>query len=1024
MNFNISAWCIRNPIPPIVLFLLLTIAGVTALSSLGVESQPNVDMPIVYVYAGQQGASPTEMETQVTNKIESAVASVAGVKHVNSTINLGSSQTEITFELGTDIDRATNDVRQEVAGIAGDLPRGMPEPTVSRQDSVVDGRMTYTVSSDKRSPAEICELIETTIKNTLEAMPCIGKVERFGGVRRQIHVDLDPIRLEAFGATVEMVNSQLRALNVNLPAGKVYLSGSEESIRTLGTAASVETLRKTRISLPGKRWVELGALGEVLDTTAERTQFFIVNDKPAIGMDLSRRRGKNIVDMEKDVEKGTAILEKKYPDLKFVPLYSPAKYVKESCSATFEAMILGALLAVLVLFVFLRNWRAALIAALAMPLSVIPTFSFLQCAGYTLNDMSLLGLALVIGILVDDAIVEIENIVRHMNLGKSPYQASIDAADEIGLAVVATTMAAIAVFLPVAFMGGLSGLYFRQFGWTVSVAVFCSLLVARLITPLMAAYWLKAQKQHSNESIFAPLYDKVLKQALKHRFLTVLFGAVIFGASVALFQALPTSLFSQVDSGYSRITIELPPGSPLEDTLAVVERISRLVNKRPETKKTFAVVGSGMLSNQGWVSITLKERNERKLSTSEFENELRPQIGAPGVKVSFGGGWGSGRVQILLTSADSGTLEKSAQALLSEIRQIPELHDVKSNAQMASPEIIIQPDLDRAAEQGISVEAIARTAMVATMGDSNANSPKFDLSDRQIPIDVRLAPQYLRRESVINNLKIANSDGALIPLGSVAKVRMDTGISKIVRYDQSRQIEISAKFGEKFSLSQALDKIHSLPAFKNLPPIVSDHPSGDVEEQKDLFGGFGYAIFTGVALIYAVLVLLFRGFFQPLTIMMSLPLSLGGALVGLWVLSKPLDMYGLIGIVMLMGLVTKNAILLVEYCLVQMENGKSRGQAIFEAGRTRMRPILMTTTAMIAGMMPIAVGFGAGAEARAPMAIAVIGGLFASTILTLVVVPVVFTYMDDFQKWIFGSKKTPHEPAVEKHEASPTKISH
>ncbi len=1006
MNWNISAWCIRNPIPPIVLFLLLTVAGISALMSLGIESNPNVDMPSVSVNVGQNGAAPLEIETQITRKIEDAVAGIANVKHVNSTINTGISSTDITFELGTNSDRAVSDVREAVTRIRGQLPRGVDEPSVTRQEFVNDGGLTYTISSSKRTAMELCSLIETTITRSMLAKPSIGQASRFGGVYRQVNVDLDPVRLEAFGITADTVNTQLKALNVNLPGGRGDVGAAEESIRTLGSVSTVEELKKTRIIIPGKRWVELGSLGTITDGTSETRALFLVNGKPQIGLDVQRRRGKNVVDTDNDAETVVKDLEKKFPDLTFTKLWGSAKYVKESCSATFEAMILGAVLAVIVIFLFLRDWRAALISAFAMPLSVIPTFAFMQAMNFTLNDMSLLGLALVIGILVDDAIVEIENIVRHMNLGKKPYDASIDAADEIGLAVIATTMAAVVVFLPVAFMGGISGLFFRQFGWTVSVAVFCSLLVARLITPLMAAYMLKPHKEHDGTGWFASFYDRILTIALRHRFATVVLGSICFGASVALFQALPTSLVARIDNSHSSVRVELPPGSQLKDTARVIEHISDLASKRPEVERVFALAGQGDTS-KGFVSITLKPKDKRKLSQDEFEDSFRPEIvNTPGAKVLFGGGWGSGRVEVMLTSFDSGALQKTAQDLENEMRTLPQLTDVKSSAQTAKPEIVIVPDTARAAEQGVSVESIARTAIIATLGDNDANLPKFDLSDRQIPIVVRLAPEFREKMSVIKGLKVAGNDGKLVPLSSVAEVKLDTGISSIERYDRARQIHISAKFGAKTSLSEALNLIHNLPAYKFMPPSISDHPTGDVEEQQDMFGGFGYAIFTGVCLIYGVLVLLFRGFLQPFTIMMSLPLSLGGALLGLWLLSKPIDMYALIGIVMLMGLVTKNAILLVEYCLVQMNEGLSRKEAIYLAGRTRMRPIIMTTTAMIAGMMPIAVGFGAGAEARAPMAIAVVGGLFMSTILTLLVVPVVFTYMDDFQNWLKSCVKS------------------
>jgi HAE1 family hydrophobic/amphiphilic exporter-1 len=1004
MNWNISAWCIRNPIPSIILFFLLTIAGICALTTLGIEEEPNVDEPWVSIYINENGGAPAELETQVTRRVEDAVASVANVKHIHSWVSTGYSNTAVEFELGTNSDRAANDVREAINKIRQQLPKTIDEPAISRNDYVSGSSILYTISSPKRSTMQLSWLVDNDVLRSLMATSNVGNVYRFGGFDRQINIDLDPVRMEALGVTADMVNTQLKSSNIDLPGGRGEIGSAEQSIRTLGSSASVETLRRSRMPLSGDRWVELRALGNITDGISEQRHKAIMDGKPVVSFEIIRRRGKNIVDVEKDAERILKTLHEKMPDVTFTRIFSDAKYVRESCSATFEALLLGALLAVIVIWIFLRDGRAALISALAMPLSVIPTFAFMKAVDFTLNDMSLLGLALVIGILVDDAIVEIENIVRHMNMGKSPYVAAVDAADEIGLAVVATTMAAVVVFLPVAFMGGVPGQYFRQFGFTVAVAVFCSLLVARLVTPVMAAYWLKPHPPDQlpvGPSKIQLLYEKWLGVAIRYRLVTIVLAVIFFLASLALFQALPTSLVSRIDRGGSTIIVELPPGSKLEDTTEIVQRVGKIVQGRPEVDVVFATVGKEGEVNQGRLQVVLKPRDQRKLSQDEFEAAMRPLLMTiPGARISFDGGWGSGNVRILLTSYDSEALVRAAQKLMTEMRSISELADIRSTAAALRPEIIVVPNTERAAEQGVSVEAIARTALVATMGDSEANRPKFDVGDRQIPIVVRLDPKFRHKMSVIGNLRVAGNGGRLIPLASVADVKLDSGLFKIDRYDRARQVSINGTFGAGFTLGQALKSIHNLPAWKNMPKSIGDHPAGDAETQQDIFGGFGYAIITGVLLIYAVLVLLFRGFLQPFTIMMSLPLSFGGALLGLLIAHKPVDMYALIGIVMLMGLVTKNAILLVEYCLVAMEHGMSREEAILRAGRTRMRPILMTTTAMIAGMLPIAFALGAGAEARAPMAIAVVGGLFMSTLLTLIVVPVVFTCMDDLQKFL------------------------
>jgi HAE1 family hydrophobic/amphiphilic exporter-1 len=1000
MNWNISAWCIRNPIPPIILFVLLTIAGVTAYLSLGIEENPNIDSPYVTVNVSENGAAPSELEAQVTRKVEDAVSGVSGVKHITSNITSGMSSTIIEFELGTNSDRATTDVRESITSIRSALPKGIDEPLIIRDDFDDGSWITYSVLSTKRSPMELSWIIDNDVTQALMAASSIGHVYRSGGADRQISVNLDPVRLEAYGVTADIVNSQLHSSNIDLPGGRGNIASAEETIRTLGSAKTLQSLRETRIMLPNGHWVSLGTLGTVEDGAGEHRRAALLNGKDVIEIDISRKRGKNVVDAEADAERIIADLEKRFPDIKCTRIYSDAKHVKESCTATFESLIIGACLAVFVIFLFLKDWRAALIAAVAMPLSVIPTFAFMKAVNFTLNDMSLLGLALVIGILVDDAIVEIENIVRHINLGKKPFFAAIDAADEIGLAVVATTMAAVVVFLPVAFMGGKPGQFFRQFGFTVSVAVFCSLLVARLITPLMSAYWLTQHQNHDKPGKLAYAYERCLKTALKHRLTTVIIGLAFFGASLGLFQLLPTSLVSRIDKGHSMVYGQLPTGSSLKETRELAQRLTRLCLTHPEVDLVSSSIGEQGINNCR-LFIILKPKEQRKLSQDEFEAALRPELAlVPGAHISFGGGWGSGRADILLTSLDTEALETTASELERQMKTIPKLTDVHSGTGALNPEIIVKPDIARAAEQGVSVESIARTALIATIGENEANRPKFDVKDRQIPIVVQLNPKFLNKMSVIGNLKVAGTNGKLVPLSSVATVSLASGLARIDRYDRARRANIYAKFGSDYTLGEALKAIHALPAYANKPSSVKENLTGDAETQRDIFGGFGYAIVTGVLLIYAVLVILFRGFLQPLTIMMSLPLSLGGALIGLWLFHKPIDMYALIGIVMLMGLVTKNAILLVEYCLTARARGMERQEALFTAGRTRMRPILMTTTAMIAGMLPIASGMGAGAEARSPMAIAVVGGLFMSTLLTLLVVPVVFTYMDDLQQLI------------------------
>jgi hydrophobic/amphiphilic exporter-1 (mainly G- bacteria), HAE1 family len=1012
---NISAWSIKQPIPSIVLFILLTVLGIFSFNTLGVDENPNIDVPIISVVISQVGAAPSELETQVTKKIEDSLAGVNNIKHITSTVNEGSSSTAIEFELGTNTDRALNDVRDAVTKVRQQLPAQINEPLITRLDFIGGPLATYTVSAAPgRSIEELSWLIDNTLSRTLLGLGGVGQVQRSGGVQREISVELDPAKMESYGLTADMVNNQIRSLNIDLPGGRGGIGSEEQSIRTLGSAETIEGFRSARISLPSGGWVSLESLGEIKDGISEARQAALLNGKNVVSFSVIRSTGSNMVEVATKVDAALAKFAQGLPpDIKIDKVRTNAKYVQDSYQASMDSLIVGAVLAVIVIWIFLRDWRAALISALAMPLSVIPTFLVMKALGFTLNNMSLLGLSLVIGILVDDAIVEIENIVRHMHMGKTPYVASLEAADEIGLAVVATTASIIVVFLPVSFMPGIPGQFFRQFGLTVAIAVFFSLVVARLITPMMAAYWLKKPAHEEGTSLLVRLYDKALGWCLAYRAPTVLIALTFFLFSMGLFSLIPTSLIGNADRGELLLSVELPPGTELEDSIEASKQLSAIFLKHKDiVTRVYASVGSASSTSardtsQGQVNkaslyIVLVPRENRKITQKEFEEQIRPELSiVPGARMSFGLAQGiSGKLKVTLASDNAKTLSATANQLLLEMRGVPGLSDVNSSVALVRPEIIVKPDFAKISEQGASVQSIARTAMIATLGDVDQNLAKFDLADRQINIRVKLAK--VNRDSLdsIRSLKISTAGGKLVPLGSVADVELGQGPSQIDRFDRKRQVSVEASLRSDLTLGDALATVHQLPSMKALSKDIIEKPSGDAEIQKDVFSGFAKAMGAAVLFIYAVLVLLFVGFLHPLTIMMALPLSIGGAILGLLISHESLGMYGLIGIIMLMGLSTKNSILLVEYCLMAMAGGMTRDEAIQGAGEARMRPILMTTVAMIAGMVPIAMGIGAGSEVRKSMAICVIGGLVTSTFLTLLVVPVVFTYVDDFQRYI------------------------
>ena len=1033
---KISAWSIRHPIVPIIIFIVLAIGGMLSFGTLGVDENPDIDIPIVTVVVTQVGAAPSELETQVTRLVEDAVSGVGNVEHMTSTVTEGVSTTAIEFTLGIDSDRAVNDVRDAITRIRQDLPADILEPNVSRLDFAGGAFATYTVSNPNLTVEQLSWLVDNDISRRLLSVNGVGQVQRSGGVDRQITVFLDRSRIESVGLTVDQVNTQLRASNIDLPGGRGELGNAEQSIRTLGSRRTLDSLKALPITLPKGTSVRLDALAQVEDSTSEPRQRALLDGQQVVAFSLVRSTGSSMVSVQEGVQKALEEMEASGAlpgGTKIEMVRTRAFFVEMSYHASIEHLLLGGFLAMVVIWVALKDFRAAAISAVAMPLSMIPTFLVMKMCGYTLNNMSMLGLALVIGILVDDAIVEVENIVRHIQMGKTPYRAALEAADEIGLAVVGTTFSIIAVFVPVAFMGGIPGQFFKQFGMTVSVAVFFSLLVARLITPMMCAYFLDVPPHSDEKGWFTRLYDRALKWALRNRAATFTLAVIFFIFGLALFPLMPQSLVPQIDRGELTLTVELEPGTKLERTTEVARQISEIMLKEPGVKAVFAAVGTpasgahGSGGSAGGVNTVtiygvLTPRADRELSQQQLEEELRPKIATiTGARSRFGALEGlSGTLTMLLASNDSAELSKYADTLSAAIRELPLLYDVQSSAALARPELLVQPDVARAAELGVMVNSIARTAQLSTIGDQEQNQAKFDLADRQIGIRVQLAPEDRADLQTLEQVRVPTMNGGSVPLRNVASIGFGFGPSQIDRFDRQRQVSIKANLAEGVALGQALEAIRATDAYKAMPKSIQEPPTGDVEIQRDVFQGFAFAMVASVLLIYAVLVLLYSDFFHPLTIMLSLPLSIGGALVALVITQQPLGLYALIGIVMLMGLAIKNSILLVDYCVMAEEAGVPREEAVVQSGEARLRPIMMTTVAMIAGMLPIALGIGAGAEVRQAMAIAVIGGLITSTFLTLLVVPVVHTFIDDVERFVMRIGFSRFKAREEKDETEQT----
>jgi multidrug efflux pump subunit AcrB len=1043
MSFrNISSWCIQNPVPPIVLFVGLMLAGLIAFMGMDVNNNPDIDFPAAQVTISQPGAAPTEMENQITQKVEAAVRSVEGVDEINSSVREGNSSTFVQFEIGTPTDRAVNDLRDAITQIRSDLPDGILEPQISRVDIAGDPILFVAAETTDMTLEQLSWYVDNTVSRRLLGVEGVASVAREGGVDRNIRVILDPAALQAQGITAAQVNQQLRQTNMNAAGGRAEIAGSEQSVRVLGNARTAYDLSQTQIVVPGGRTVRLADLGEVKDAYSEQRTIAKMNGRQVISFNVQRSKGSSEVTTYDEAWKELHKIEKDDPRIHFRETFNAVEYTKLQYKSAMEGLLEGAILAVLVVFLFLRDIRATLISALAIPLSAIPAFWFLDMLGITLNGLSLLALSLVAGVLVDDAIVEIENIVRHMRMGKSAWQASVDAADEIGLAVLATTMSIVAVFLPVALMPGISGQFFKSFGYTVVVAVLMSLFVARMITPLIAAYFLRSHGVQAHASGKAmDTYLATLKWSLNtgkadsyrqrhpgfwrrklawlrdHRIWMVGAGTGAFILQIVLFMNLGMQFQPPLDLDFSQVRVNMAPGSTLHQTEAKVAEAATVIRKDPNVESVFerVFVGSGNLN------IVLKK--DRKQTSTEFERSLTPQLTAiPDAQVNFQsqtGGGGGRDITLFLGSDNPELLFATANKIRDEMMTLPELRAPRVQGDLARPEITIKPRFDLAAELGVTTAALSQTIRIATLGDIAQNSAKFSLADRQVPITVSISENARRDLATLENLPVPTSSGGSVPLKSVAEIGFGSGPTTVQRTNQIRRTLVGADLAPGLVASDAWKKINELPTVKHLPQGVQKLNLGDQKWQAELVYYFMIALMSGVLLVFAVLVLLYRRFLAPLVNMGSLLLAPLGAAVGLLVAGQPVSLPVLIGVLMLFGIVAKNSILLVDFAVEMMNHGMPKDEAIYEAGHKRAQPIVMTTVAMVAGMLPIALSLSGDASWRAPMGITVIGGLIFSTMLTLLLVPAYYSIAIDMESWIASKFRRlidngePHKPMNE-----------
>jgi multidrug efflux pump subunit AcrB len=1026
---NVSAWSIRNPIPAAMLFVMLTLAGLFSFQAMKVQNFPDLEVPNITIVASLPGAAPNQLENDVARKIENSLASLQGLKHIYTKVQDGTVSITAEFRIEKNTQEALDDVRSAVAKVRGDLPTDLREPVVNKLELAGGAVLAYAVRSDKMDDEAISWFVDNDVAKLLLSVPGVGAINRVGGVNREVQILLDPLKLQSLGATAADISRQLSLVQIESAGGRADIGGSQQPLRTLSSMKSAEELAALELSLCDGRRIRLDQIATVKDTIAEPTAAAFLDGQPVVGFEVARSRGASEVEVGRGVREKLKELQEARPDLAITESFDFVTPVEEEFNASMTLLYEGAILAVLVVWLFLRDFRATVVSAVALPLSAIPAFIGMHYMGFTINVVTLLAMSLVVGILVDDAIVEVENIVRHMRMGKTPYQAAMEASDEIGMAVIATTFTLIAVFLPTAFMSGIPGKFFKQFGWTASFAVFASLIVARALTPMMAAYILKpvvtAKEQpawarsnrffgaiwswmtNQNEPGWLETYRRWAAACIRHRWLTLIGAVAFFMGSLALIPLLPQGFIPADDNSQTQVYLELPPGATLAQTVATSERARVLVSGVQHVKSVYTTIGSGSAgsdpfapqgaqeSRKAALTIQLDPRGERPRK-QVIENQLREVMsGLPGVRYKVGLG-GSGEKYILtLTGSDANALSTAARAIERDLRTINGVGSIQSSAALVRTEIIVTPDLQRAADLGVTSSAIAETLRIATVGDYDSALPKLNLPQRQVPIVVKLDSAARENLDVLGRLSVPGAKGPVM-LSHVATLSFGGGPAVIDRYDRSRNINFEVELAG-IPLGDMKTAVDALPSIKNLPPGVQVLEIGDAEVQGELFASFGLAMLTGVLCIYIVLVLLFKAFLLPVTILPALLMSFGGAFVALLLTNKSFSMPSLIGLVMLMGVASKNSILLVEYAIeARRQRGMPRLEAILDACHKRARPIVMTTIAMVAGMLPVAVGSGAAdGSFRSPMAVAVIGGLVTSTLLSLLVVPAVFTMVDD-----------------------------
>jgi hydrophobe/amphiphile efflux-1 (HAE1) family protein len=1011
---------IDRPVFATMMIFALVVLGLFSYMKLNIDQYPDVDIPFVTIVTVLRGAGPEQIETDVTKKIEDAVNPVGGLDHIQSTSQEGLSIVTAQFKLEIDGKVAAQEVREKVSAARANLPTEIEDPVITRYDPASQPIMQLTVSGT-RSAKEITTYTKDVIKKRLENVPGVGSVDLVGGDEREIEVEVDAARLRGYNLSIQDVVQGVAGANMEIPAGNLVQGPRQLLLRTMGKFTSVNDFNRVIVATPGGKPVHLSDIAAVSDGVKERTSFARVEGKQAVGLNILKQSGSNTVRVADAVRDQIARLKKELPaDLQVTMAKDNSTFIRDSVNDVLFDIVYGGLLAVIVVYLFLANARPTIISAIALPTSIIASFIIMFALNFTLNVMTLMALSLAVGLLIDDAIVVIENIYRHMHMGATPMEAAKAATSEIGLAVMATTFTIVAVFIPVAFMSGIVGRFFYQFGITIAVSVLVSLFVAFTLTPMLASRWLRPQDEDlPNEGnyfrrglyLFNRFFDTLSKRyrraitwSLAHRRMTLAAALGLFALSFVLMRFLGSDFFPETDQSEFTVGVNASPGTSLEQTAAICGRIEAVLHKRPEVTTLLTTIGAGNDPiTKGNILVKLVKKADRKEGIKKIMSgvrlDLRDLAGANlSILVAQGPGGGAKPVIMSVRGEDLSKLELLGEKVERIVRATPGAADVENSYEISKPEIRIRIDREKASDLGLNVGLIASSIRAMVDG---AVATQYAEGGEQYDVRVRLRKEDRTSLENVGNLTIKSSKDTrdqqkiIVPISYVAAVGQGSGPSKINRYDRQREIRIDANTSGH-SLGEVLGSILKQTAGLPLEPGYSVDVTGTGQTQSESFVNILISLGLAIVFVYIVLAAQFESFWFPFAIMLALPMSLIGAVIALLIFGNSLSVISLIGIIMLMGLVTKNGILLVDYTGVLRDRGAARTEALVEAGATRLRPILMTTFAMIFGMVPIAFSTAEGSEFRSPMGQAVIGGLITSTLLTLFVVPVVYSLIDDF----------------------------